>query len=75
MGVDNSIWTTIIMYMIAAVILGILTYLWLTFRLKKNSAMMRFAIKQRQLIKVLIASASIISVNLNCLARIKYASG
>lgn len=31
MGVDNSIWTTIIMYMIAAVILGILTYLWLTF--------------------------------------------
>ncbi|AME01862.1 hypothetical protein MOTT16_01990 [Moraxella osloensis] len=36
MGVDNSIWTTIIMYMIAAVILGILTYLWLTFRLKKK---------------------------------------
>lgn len=36
MGVQDNIWLTIIMYIIGILILGGLTYLWLTYRLKKK---------------------------------------
>lgn len=36
MPVQNHIWLTIGMYILGAVVLGVLTYLWLTYRLKKK---------------------------------------
>lgn len=36
MGVQDNIWLTIMMYLLGAVLLAVLTYLWLTYRLKKK---------------------------------------
>lgn len=36
MGVQDNIWLTIMMYLLGAVVLAVLTYLWLTYRLKKK---------------------------------------
>lgn len=36
MPVQGHIWATIIMYLIGAVVLAVVTHLWLTYRLKKK---------------------------------------
>ena len=36
MPVQGHIWATIIMYLIGAIILAVVTHLWLTYRLKKK---------------------------------------